>query len=294
MTALAPRAAAPSALAATAALALALACSGCGSGSATLDPVAQAADATSHAGGAHMALTVEADGGTFAGHFTVKATGRYNMGRREGELVFDLGGLPATARGQLGSGDPIVTERFSAGAVYVSSPLFAGKLPGGARWMKIDFSKLQAGLGIDVQALSSGQADPAQFLQYLRAGGGSVKPVGHEAVRGTPTTHYAGAIDLERAAQVLPSSDRAKLRSSVQRMIAETGTSSLPIQVWVDGQHLVRRITMAMALSAGGQRASVKVDLELFGFGATPAVKAPTGGEVYDASNSSIAGALGG
>jgi hypothetical protein len=294
MTPRSPRAAAASALAMAAALVLGLAGSGCGSSAVTLDPVAQAADATSHAGGAHMTLSVAIDGGALGGQFTVKAAGTYNMSRQEGELTFDLGGLPATARSQLGSGRPTFTEIFSGGAIYMSSPLFEGKLPGAARWMKLDLAKLQTGLGLDAQALSSGQADPGQFLQYLRAGGGSIKAVGRGAVRGTPTTRYAGTIDLAKAAELLPSSDRTKLKSSVQKLLAQTGLSRLPIQAWVDDHRLVRRIAIDMPLNISGQQASVKVDLELFGFGATPTVKAPSGGEVYEVTSSSIAGALGG
>ena len=118
----------------------------------------------------------------------------------------------------------------------------AGKLPGGARWMKLDLGRVGQALGFDLQQLTGGQANPAQFLEFLKASGGSVSAVGQEMVRGVGTTRYRGTLDLNKALGVLPSSSRDALRSAISKM----GLSSLPVEVWVDAHKLVRRIALAL------------------------------------------------
>jgi hypothetical protein len=272
--------------------ALAVAAGGCGSSQATLDPVAQAAEATTHSGGSQIAMTVTVTAPGLGSPLTVKGNGNFNMARKEGELLFNLEGLPPSA--QLPSGPLSITELFKDGAIYMSSPLFEGKLPGGAKWMKLDLAKFESSLGLDPRQLTSGQSDPAQYLQYLRSAGGSVRAVGHETVRGTDTTRYEGSIDLNKAAEALPATDRAKLKEALKSLASQTGVSSIPVTVWVDAHHLIRRMSMKISIAAGGKTGGATVDYELFGFGATPAVNPPASGETFDATKLSLQALSGG
>src|SRR5947209_4221116 len=147
--------------AALCAAALAVSCAACGSSSAPLSsiqPVAQAADATARSGGSQLAMKVTIDASGLGSALTVTGSGSFNMAHREGQLSFQLGGLPASAQQQLG-GSPTFDELFKDNVLYVSSPLLAGKLPNGAKWMKVDLSKVESSLGLNVQSLTSGQAD---------------------------------------------------------------------------------------------------------------------------------------
>ncbi|MFI4977594.1 MAG: hypothetical protein ACHP93_02410 [Solirubrobacterales bacterium] len=277
-------------LALAASIALAVCSSGCGSSSAVLDPVAQAADATSLVGGAHMAFEVQVSAAALPAPFTVSGEGFFNYKTREGSLSLDMTGLPSTTATSLPSGSLQMEELFTSSAIYVGSPLFAGKLPGGAQWMKIDVSKFGQALGFNLQQLAGGQSNPAQFLEYLKASGGTVTPVGHELVRGVATTHYRGAIDLNKVADVLPSSNRDQLRAALAKLITQTGSASIPVDVWVDAHRLVRRITMALAVSTGAQQAQTRMTIDLFGFGSTPPVTPPPQAEVYDATQAALSG----
>jgi hypothetical protein len=273
-----------------AAAAIALSSSGCGSSSAVLDPVAQAADATSLVGGAHMALAMQVSAGALPAPLTVSGEGFFNYRTHEGTLSMDMTGVPSTSGTNLPSGSLHMEELFKSSAVYVGSPLFAGKLPGGAQWMKIDIAKVGQAAGFDVQQLAGGQSNPAQFLEYLKASGGTVTPVGHELVRGVATTHYKGAIDLNKVADVLPSANRDQLRGALAKLIAQTGSPTIPVDVWVDSHRLVRRIAMAFAIASGAQRAQTRMTIELFKFGATPPVTPPPQAEVYDATQAALSG----
>jgi hypothetical protein len=276
-----------------AAVAMAASSSGCGSTSAVLDPVAQAADATAQVGGAHMALAMEVSAGGLPAPLTISGVGFFNYKTHEGTLSMDMTGVPSTSATNLPSGSVHMEELFKSSTVYIGSPLFAGKLPGGAQWMKIDIGKVGQAVGFDVQQLAGGQSNPAQFLEYLKASGGTVTPVGRERVRGVATTHYKGAIDLDKVAGVLPSASRDQLRAALSKLIAQTGSPSIPVDVWVDGHRLVRRITMAFAIASGAQQAQTRMTIELFRFGSTPAVTPPPQAEVYDATQAALSGLSG-
>jgi hypothetical protein len=276
-----------------AAIAIPLSTSGCGGSGATavLDPVAQAAQVTSHAGGAHIALSVQLSGAELPGSFTMSGQGYFNYSRLEGELSFDVSGLPASAG--LPSGGLHMEEIFKSSAIYIGSPLFASKLPGGVRWMKVDLGQVGQAVGFNLQQLASGRSNPAQFLQYLRASGGAPAVVGHELVRGVATTRYHGEIDLSKLADVLHSTAIGQTRATLSKLISQVGTSKLPVDVWVDAHQLVRRIALTMSLPTGGSRAQMGMTIELFDFGPTPPVTAPAAGEVFDATHTALS-ALGG
>jgi hypothetical protein len=278
--------------AAAATLALALASGGCGSSGVTLDPVAQAADATSQAGGAHVALVAKVSATGLSSPFTMSGEGFFNYTTREGMLTLELSGLPALGAASLAGGLHI-QEMFKASTIYVGSSLFAGKLPGGARWIKLDVARVGQSLGFDFRQLSGGQSNPAEFLDYLKASAGAVTPVGHDLVRGVASTHYRATIDLRKVAGALPQASRAELQAALAKVIARSGVSSLPVDVWVDTHGLVRRIALTLSQPVGGQQLQFQVTIDLFGFGATPAVTPPRDGEVLDGTQAALA-ALGG
>ena len=217
-------------------------------------------------------------------------TGYFNIAAKEGEIVSNLSGLPSTGLGALHVGSLHFTELFAKDVLYLESPLFAGKLPGGARWMKIDIAKAALGAGLDPQSLAGGQSDPSQVLDYLRAGGGSVKNLGPAVIRGTRTTRYGGTIDIAKAAGRLGGAGSSQLKSSIEKLISEGGSPQIPVEAWVDGHNLLRRMTMTLAEAPAGHHFKVSITLELFNFGATPTVNIPSDSEVFDATKSSLAG----
>lgn len=257
---------------------------GCGgSTAATLDPIAQAADATTRAGGAQVAMTVSMSAPALGSSpITITGAGDFNLAHGEGQLSFTLGGLPASA----GAGSASFDELFAAGELYMRSSLFEGKLPGGAQWIKLDVAELASSIGVEPSSLTGGQQDPTEYLQELRASGGSVRVAGHEDVRGVPTTRYEGTIDLRRVGEQAPASNRAKLEKAIEALIHKSGVSSYPVSVWIDAHHLLRRMKLETPVPTTGGSATVEV--ELFGFGATPTVTPPPASETFDATKLSL------
>jgi hypothetical protein len=287
------RTAVRSTIALLAALLAGVAAYGCGGSSgpsAVLDPLAKAASTTSSAQGAKLAMHLQVNLGSLGGPFAMDGTGHVNFKNGESEMTMSLSGLPAAASSVFPAGSTI-TERFTGGKVYVGSPAFAGKLPGGASWMAVDVAAAAGKLGLDPQSLASGQSNPAQFLQYLQASGGNVRAAGTETVRGVRTTRYTGSIDLRKAASHLPGSGGAAAKQAVEKLIGQLGIGSLPVQVWVDAHQLVRRIEVDLPLNVAGQRLEAGVVVEFFDFGTARSVQAPASSETYEVSSGSLSSA---
>ena len=260
--------------------------SGCGSSGVTFGAVAEAADATSATGGVHMQFTMQISSNALPSSLTAAGQGFYNYKTREGSLSLDMNGLPGSATAGVPSGSLQIEELMKPSAIYIGSPLFAERLPNGARWMKIDLEQVGGALGMNLASPTSGQSNPAQFLEYLRSDSGDVSSLGQEVVDGVPTTHYHGTIDLQKLAQTLPQAARSHLQPELEK-VAQQG---IPFDVWVDQHHLVRRMTMSFSIDASGQSAQMQFTVDLSGFGPTPSVQAPPESEVYDGTQAALQG----
>ena len=275
----------------------ALAATGCGSSghssssasgsAATAQPasIANAAYKTTAAGGAHIAIsgTVTAPGASSP--INLSGTGVTNFAAREGTIALTISGLPAQAQSVLGTGSLQINEVLKHGAAYIGSPLFAGRLPSGAKWLKINTAQVAQGLGLDPSSLTSGGAEPSQYLQDLRAAGGTVTVVGHEQVRGVETTRYSASVDLVKASELLSAHGKSAIaRALAAKLAAKLGFARVPIETWIDGQGLVRKV--AVHISAHGVGATIQA--EFFNFGPIPPVNAPSPSEVFEVSSSTL------
>jgi len=261
---------------------------GAGSRGGALDPVAQAAETTMRAGGAQMSMRGSVSVAGAPGAITLSGQGSFNFAADEGTLTMAMGGLPQSLAARLHGAPLQITELFKANALYMGSPLFDGRLPGGARWMRLDLARFQRALGLDPGSLTNGGANPAQYLEYLKAAGAVTAVVGRERVRGVPTTHYSARIDLLKAAEAGPGSDRSQVRSTFEKLIARTGVRTLPVGVWIDRQGLVRKVAIELAMTTAGQRATASVVTEYHDFGPTPSISVPGGAEVYDLTDQAL------
>jgi hypothetical protein len=274
------------------ALAAAALSSGCGSSASAVDPVAQAAQVTSHAGGASLAIsgTVSAPG--LGAPVTISGGGRFNFATEEGIMTLAVGGLPASAAATIPGGSIQLQELLKSGEVYISSPLLAGRLPGGARWLAVDLSKAAGAAGLDPSSIAGEGIDPGQYLQYLQAHGGTSTAVGHDLIRGVQSTHYHVQVDLLAAAEAHAGGDRAQIRAAIGQLTAKLGRRTLPLDVWIDRGGLVRRIAISLD-GLGGTGAGIDLALEFFAFGPTAAVTAPASSEVLEMNGQALSGLSG-
>ena len=262
--------------------------SGCGSAASTIDPVAKAADATEHAGGSQVAFKLSISAPGLESPLAMSGQGNFNFERSEGTLVFELKNLPSETLTALHTRSLRMTEVYKAGIGYVRSPLFEGKLPNGAHWLKIDMGKVLAAAGLSAGSLTSGGVNPAQYLQYLKAKGATLSVAGHERVHGVPTTRYSGTFDIVKASEGAPGANPALVKKTFEKLLPHGDGRNVPLSVWIDAHSLVRRMLLDIALEPAGQRTDTKLDMEFTGFGATPSVTVPPDSEVFDVTQKTI------
>jgi hypothetical protein len=131
---------------------------------------------------------------------------------------------------------------------------------------------------LDSNPLSS---NPTQMLEYLRAISDSVVAEGGATVDGFATTHYRATLDLSKVTSALPSQDQAAAQNVLSQMQQQLGIGTIPVDVWVDSRHLVRRVQMNFSASgASGQTFSETMTEDISDYGPQRQPTPPPAGQV--------------
>jgi LppX_LprAFG lipoprotein len=213
--------------------------------------------------------------------FTGTMSGAAASGTIEGEGAFagrqgrmtidiDLDGAGGAFSGRM--------EAIFDGLVFYLKfpPQISSQLPGGKAWVKFDLEALGSQQGIDFEQLMQlSGTDPSRSLALLRAASPDFAAVGDEEVRGVETTHYRGTVDLEKFAEEAP----ADARESYRRILELTGQKTVPLEVWIDGEGLTRRMRYEQKMPDGS---SMTLTQELYDFGVEVDVEAPPASDVLD------------
>jgi hypothetical protein len=168
---------------------------------------------------------------------------------------------------------------------YLRFPVLASKL-GGKEWISGDVAELAAAKGVDLGQIGSvASTDPRSALDALKAVSGTIDGVGREEVDGVETTHYRATLDPAKiAAQAGAAGASSDILSSLRNALAQANLSSIPIDLWVDDDGLLRKYVIDVALEEGGQKATTSVILRLHDYGAPVELDLPDAGDVVDAS----------
>jgi hypothetical protein len=242
--------------------------------------VAESAAATADAGTARAAYTMQMTGLTGAsGGVTARGTGAVDFASRSTQLNMHMT-VPQ-------AGMTIdMSERLVGTTMYMRSPLFSGST--GKPWIKLDLQKYGKAEGLDMSAaMSTGGSDPTQMLAFLNAASDSVDRVGMETVRGTQTTHYHVVVDLLKIANAVPAAKQAAVRRTFRREVDLIGTHTMPIDVWIDSQGLVRREHLDISMQPPGSSVTVGMEMtiDFFDFGAPVHIVPPPARQVADVSD---------
>jgi hypothetical protein len=247
-----------------------------GGGGGRLDPVAKAADSTTAAGSAQ--IDVSGSIGVQGRVVPLSGKGFLDARNRRGRLAISMV-IP-------GVGQTDFEEIMDGLTFYVKLPGELGKgLRGGKRWIKLDLAAAARAQGIDfdklLRANPGGAANPGDMLRYLKAVGDS-RVVGHETIRGTPTTHYRATVDIDKAVDRI--GDR-QTEQSLKRLYDSMGVTSVPIEVWIDRSGLVRREAINFTATVGNAGGfSMSMTTDFLRFGVPVKVGAPPADQVYDIS----------
>ena len=286
--------------------ALALVAGGCGGG-----------DAETGAAAAHISFeqlarsattSADATSGRFSFDMSFSAPGADEPFALSGEGAFDapskrssmsldlsslakllggfLAGVAGSTSGDLPNlGDPAgwKIQVVQDGAVaYVRFPALDDKLPAGKSWIRGDE-------GLSANGFEFGQFtnnDPRQVLDALRGVTGDVQTVGTEDLRGVETTHYRALVDPARVAKHAQGTDGQTAQSLFGQLTSESGLAEIPVDVWLDPDGLVRKLTLELTATdpATSQSGSATISFELWDYGKAIAIDVPPASQVVAAA----------
>jgi hypothetical protein len=76
----------------------------------------------------------------------------------------------------------------------------------------------------------------------------------------------------------------------VQKLEDATGTTQIPIDVWIGDDGLVRQLRETMDTSKGGQSLTTTTTIDISDFGTDVSVSAPSPDEVFDLTDLAASG----
>jgi hypothetical protein len=230
--------------------------------------VLEAGAKTQAAKSARVSFSGEMSGGAASGTFSGEGEFAGRQGRMTMDMDLDAEGGAFSGRMEMVFDQLVVYMKFP--------PEIAAQLPGGKQWIKFDLQKLGEEQGIDFEQLMQlGGTDPSQSLDLLRAASPDFAAVGDEEVRGVETTHYSGTVDMEKLAQEAPE----EVRESYGRIVELTGQSRVPVDVWIDGEGLTRRVRYEQKMPDGS---TMTMTQEFYDFGVEVDVEPPPASQVLD------------
>lgn len=269
--------------------ACAVALAGCGSSSVAnvVDPVAQAATISTNTSGYRVNLAMTMTDPALSTPITATGQGAFDVPAHAGVFTISLnfGNSPQIA--QVLGGSTLRMEELIKGQTFYMKlpPAITSKVPtfGSKPWLELNLAQLAASSGVPgLGSLASNPTteNPSELLNFLRAASGKVITVGTAQVNGVHTTEYRGSINLDRVPDAMPAASRPAARQAIQSLERVTSLRELPFEVWVDGQHLVRRLALTFSETVSGQTvtASMRLDIPEYGPQSVPA--APPAGQV--------------
>jgi hypothetical protein len=188
--------------------------------------------------------------------------------------------------GMLGGEMEIVID---GGVMYMRSPMFQDA---GTEWVSMDPSKMDPAAAAQFGGFGAGTTDPSAYVG-LFAGVFDVKVSGEEELKGVPTTHYVGTIDLKKVlkgfsdvvGEHADAATKKQLKAAVKQFESLGIDEKIPFEIWIDAEGLPRRqrITMDFGkLVPGADQASMEMTVDFSDFGKPVDIDIPPPSEVTD------------
>ncbi len=237
-------------------------------GEADLNPIAEAAEQTQSLSGARMDIDVTYT--TRGGGVTVRAHGdgeiNWRTGRERASLTLPIPDKPLTIQ-TVSDGD----------TVYIQTSKELEQLPPGKRWVGI--SPFQ---GHDASSTLAGGADADQLLKGLEACGAKIQDAGEETIDGVSTERYRGQIPLLGLVRKMRKDGQVASAQALENSLGKTA-DSIPVEVWIDDEGIVRRLREVPTLQTGGNDdLSMDIRIDFHDFGVEPDISVPPPDEVLD------------
>jgi hypothetical protein len=239
-------------------------------------PVAAAAAKTADLPGARIAGsgTVTGNGMTM----NMQMTGAFNAETNRSTMQMDMQSSVALPPG---AGITPMTAVQDGATMYMTAPMFAGQLPDGKSWMKLDLSEV-----VDESLIEQQNSMDARSVLTQLESAGAVTEVGTERVRGAKTTRYTASVDSATQAEAA-----REAGDDLAAEILEQNPGVSTSDVWIDKEGYVRRVATVVPFAAvGGPGAEMSMTMDFFDFGVEPTIEPPSDEEAFDATEMAIEG----
>ena len=196
----------------------------------------------------------------------------------EVELAGEIDYVHGVGRLRFGYKDNVYEEIiFTGKRMYVRMPSLAKYLGTTKEWTSYENDDDDDALNVVSFVGGPTQIrDPSKVLEFLLGTSGEIRQVGTEEVRGVPTTHYRGAIDIEKVIDRAPAGERAALREELELLGEDGFPKTIPFDVWIDDDGLARRVRLELAPGKTGGAETI----EFYDFGVAVDVQPPDPSEV--------------
>jgi hypothetical protein len=251
------------------------------------DPIAQAATLSSGTPGYRMNMLLTISSPTVSTPVSISADGIVDLRDRAASMSFamDVSQQPQLEQ-ELGSATMRMSMLLDGGTMYMELPQAltnAAPTLGDRPWIKMDLGKLANVPGLSSLGNNQAMSDPSHVLEYLRAASNGVSNEGKQMVDGVLTTHYSAMVSLDQLSANVPADEQAKVQQVLSELAQSTGMQSFPINVWIDANHLVRRVEMEMSMhAASGAAVQEDMTADFSHYGPQPRPTPPPADQVTD------------
>jgi len=258
---------------------LSLATAACGGGAANaLQSVASAATKTAGTQSVRFHMDLSETVGP-VGPLDIAGDGVSDNTTHSADMTIDLSAIATLAGSQATNPDQWKARMILDGTG--SSPLLYIRMPAldqylsGKTWVKADLGALAQKGGVNLSQLlqTAGNEDPTKALQLLQSVG-NVTKVGTATIDGVDTTEYTGSVDVKKAA--------ATVGSSYGKLLQQSKDTTIPIDVWIGSDGLVRRLRENFSYPVDGTPSSTSLTLSLTDFGVQATITPPAADQTVD------------
>ena len=279
----------------------ALLASGCGGPAAAIPELTSLAGVEKQSAAADSAkfeLSLELKAPELGQSLAFSASGGFDTPARRTQMTVDLSAfaklmqwlgssLGGKVTGDLGDPADWKLDAIQDGdVVYLRFPPMAKELPAGKTWIKGDAKDLSGpNTGQMGQFGSLAGTDPRDVLGFLKAISGTIEAVGSEELRGVATSHYRASLDLTKLAALVPAAQQNAL-GGFEEQAKQAGLSNLPLDVWIDADQRLRKLSVDIDAKQPGSDKSVQASfvVELYDYGTPLALDLPPADQVTDAA----------
>jgi hypothetical protein len=273
----------------------ALALIGCGTNEAadevreTIDPVAEAADNMAASGGARLDGDITVRGAGF--QIPMRMDGVVSFENREAlfELDYAEARLPGATAKQLEAARreadfPIrVINREKESFISTPSVVRRG-LQDGVRWVKLEYEEVDEEGGLDMSGMNQmSEINPNAMLQFLRTVA-DARETGRGSIDGVATTRYTAMVDIRDDPDTVEPERQEAAQRTVEVMTKAWGSPTHRVNVWIDGDGLIRREEMTYSFSDAGDKMRTRMVLDFLDVGKPQQIALPDDDEVVDIS----------